>query len=466
MSSDRPDSHPLLTTALEKLLYLESRLEAAEAARADVQREGERHRQQAVQARRALADWQRRATQAEVNAEGAEREVLLLRRELSQLREKLNERATDEEISSQLEGAERQLERYAKERESWLDRMIAVSRLRADERDDLDLGAFIAELRAELLALRRGEERKQLTVHDRPPKPDPAALLATVSDPDFDPDAMVDNSRLSRAEKTLARLCAADLGSDSAQVRRRAVERLTEARLSVLNPWILQQIRTENDPGVRVAMVQLFSATGGEGMGPALAKALDDADPRVRAQAVEGLARRPAEDLRAALKDPSPAVRRRAIARLPRESSSLDHLADALQDPDLSVRHIAALSLSSRPGPEAEALLQAAARFEDPVTSSLAREALARRGLALHGQGTEQETEQNTLPDDGSPAETVIDALLLERMMDEIRTTLRGRTPEELAERLSAEIEDVERTADHLIALEQLVWRGKKLYLP
>lgn len=475
------DPTALLTTALEKLLYLESRLESAEASREEASRHGDRQRQAATQARRSLAEWQRRATDAEVAAEGAEREVVLLRRALGETRSALAVAPTEAQLAQRLEEAEERLRRFERERETWLDRMVSLSRLRGGAADELDLGSFIAELRAELMALRRGEERVRATVSDRPVPPDAAALLAAAPAADVDPATLLANTRLGRPEKTLARLCAADLSSDSSQVRRRAAERLAEAGLAVLNPLVQVRLRTEADPHVRVAMLRLLAQGASEGARLSLSQALADPDPRVRAEAVEALARRDGHGLFAALTDPAPSVRRRALARLPRTGAAIDPLADALHDEDASVRHVAALALGSRPGPEAEAVLLAAAHFADPLIRSLSRASLARRGVAVGeapvAPAPEPPRAAAPVPEEPwptgpftdlleAPGPAIADEGLTERVLEEIRTNLRGRTPGELVARLGAPEEGVNACLDRLLATGQLVWRGRKLYLP
>jgi hypothetical protein len=216
-----------------------------------------------------------------------------------------------------------------------------------------------------------------------------------------------------------------------------------------------------------------------------LGQALADSDPRVRAEAVEGLAKRDGAQLLAALHDPSPAVRRRALARLPRADAMLDPLADALRDEDASVRRVAALSLATRPGAEAEAVLQAAAHFDDPVIRPLARDALAARGVALLPAPIAAPEPAPIIAPEPAPAPPPVveaappvveaypettaqegDSELESLVLEEIRTSLRGRTTEELAGRLQLDAELVAGSIDGLLAAGRLVWRGRKLYLP
>lgn len=502
-----PDPQSLLTQALEKLLYLESRLDSAEAAREEAERDRERLRASAQQARHTLADWQRRATDAEVAAEGAEREVSLLRGALGEARQALHVSPTEQDLSRRLREAEERLARYERERETWLDRMVALGRLRSDG-EELDLGSFIAELRAELLSLRRGagsdaSPRQRATVSAPPAAPDAAAIIAQSPEPKVDAEDLVRSARLPRPERTLALLCSRDLDSDSAAVRRRAAERLAEAAIAALNPLVMVRLRSEPDARVRVALVKLLDLTGGDGAALVLSHSLRDEDARVRAAALEGLGRRPGADLSSVLADPDPSVRRRALALLPRTTDAIDALADALSDEDAGVRRVAAIVLASRGGAEATALLHAAAHFADDAVAQVAREALSRRGIDWTEPPAEmlrppaepaeepedvEETEEFEAPEpppieadaapvmpepvatpepDPEPETAAVEANPLdERVLDEIRTSLRGRTLDELAWRLGEDELELSDAIDRLIAQGQLVWRGRKLYLP
>ncbi len=455
-----PDPEALLTTALEKLLYLETRLESAEAAREEASRESARHQRAAAEARRALAEWQRRARDAQVQAESAERAAAAWRATVEA--RPLPATQTEAELQEKLAAANGRIERYDREREAWLDRMVSLSRLHDEDDDGLDLGSFIAELRSELMALKRGETHLPATFADRPPAPDAASLVAQAPTPEVDAVELLERARLSRPERTLARLCARDLESDSATVRQRAAERLAEANVSALNPVAQAKLALEPEAHVRVALLDLLARTGGASASLALDRALADPDPRVRAHAVEALARRGDEGVSVALADPSAAVRRRALARLTRDGRSLDALADALGDDDPSVRRVAALALAARPGSETEAVLQQAAQSADGETRALARQALTRRGQKVRpaSSGGESELAAN---DRSSPAP---DAALDARVVDEIRAALRGRTPDELRDRLGAPVERVSAAVERLVSAGTLVWRGRKLYQP
>lgn len=450
------DAATLLSTALEKLLYLESRLEASEAARDESARQVDRLREASAEVRRTLREWQRRATQAEVVAEGAEREVNLLRGALEKARTERPSPPPESELARALDETSARLERLERERETWLDRMVALGRLRTEASDDLDLGSFIAELRAELMALRRGEtDRKQATMVDRPPPPDARALLDAIADERPDPEALVRNARLPRPERTLAILCARDLESDAASVRRRSIERLTEAGIGALNPFATERLRTEPDALVRAATVALLDRTG-RALDPlVIESALSDADVRVRVAAVEALARRHLLDWHRALGDEAPAVRRRVLALMPRTAESFDLIEEALRDDDASVRRVAFLTLSTRTGPEAVVLMQTLAQGEGEHAAA-ARLHLTERGLPLDSPFVEEA--KTELRDEAPLSE--LDA----QIMDEVRAALRGRTLEDLLELLDAPSDVIDASCARLVAQGLAVWRGPKLY--
>lgn len=452
MSAAAADSDPLLSTALEKLLYLESRLEWLEAARDQAEKEGARHQERAERARRAMAEWQRRAAEAEVSAENAQSQVAGLRAAIARSQEQERPAEREQELVERLEEAQRRIERFARERETWLDRMVALDRLRrGDEDDRLDLGAFIAELRAELMSVRRGTEDRRLPERTQRPRPDE---LLEQAPPTPDVEQLLAQSRLSRPERTLAGLCARELESPSPTLRRRALERLLEAGIGTLNPLVASKLGTESDPGVRTTAMRLVDRTGGAGARLVLERGLTDDDPRVRTAALEGLSRRPDFDPTPALSDRSPAVRRRALALLRNEGASIDHLAAALRDDDPTVRRVAILALCGHSGREVEAILQVAAKASDESVRKIAREALARRGIA--------ETEAApALP----PAEEhAFDHD--EAMLDEVRISLRGCSLEDLSQRLGLDEEALAAAVERLVNARALVWRGRRLYLP
>src|SRR5262249_54478540 len=159
----------------------ESRLEAAEAAREDATRDNDRHRQVGGQGRRQLAGWEQRARSAEGEAGGGGREEARPPSARGGARGAMAREPHRPQPARRLKEAEERIARDQVEREAWLGRMVSLSRLRETGADDeLDLGSFIAELRLELMALRRGEDRKRMTVSERSAAPDAAQLVADV----------------------------------------------------------------------------------------------------------------------------------------------------------------------------------------------------------------------------------------------------------------------------------------------
>jgi hypothetical protein len=443
------DPQPLLQGALEKLLFLESRLEAAEAARDDALALVDRQREAVRLSRERLSEWHRRAVESEAAAAGAERDAAALRRELVRLREVSEAQPEEGSLAARLAEAESRAARWSRERESWLDRMIALERLRHQEGDgdELDLGAFIAELRGELLALRRGEERRPLTVSERPPPPDAAALVGDIPAPPATVEGLLQGLRLPRPQRTLLTACGCELDSELPSVRLRAVERLSEAGATLLAPLVLSRIDAEPDARVRAAMVRhvgLASPAAGRAV---LVRLLRDPDLRVRAVAVDALAAIAPEELTAPLDDEAPAVRRRALERLPRTPEAVDRLADALHDQDRSVRRVALLALSGRTGPVVRALLEAVAESADEELRPIARAALG------HEAGS-------------SPQPPVSLEPLAGPVEEALRAALRGRSPGELAETLSTSSGEMEALLERLLRAGRVVRRGPRFYLP
>jgi len=476
-----PDAPTLLGEALEKLLYLESRLEAAEAARDDAVRDRDRQRATATQARRATVDWQRRATAAEAAAEGAEREVALLRGAVQELQKVRETPPETDALRHRLQDAEERLSRFDREREAWIDRMVAAERLRSGGDDDeLDLGSFIAEMRAELMALRRGEPPpSSVPGAGGPPPLDVRALLDEASSPPPDPAALLEGAGLSRPERTLALLCARDLESPSAAVRRRALERLAQAGVRALDPLVAARLADEPDPAVRCAAVSLLGSGAGDGAALVLGRSLGDEDTRVRAAAVKALAGRATYDLRNAFTDEAPAVRRLAVALLPRDASALERIADAMGDDDASVRRVAALALAGRTGAEADAMLRVAAGSSDREVAAIAEAAVRRRGMVPDPVQAPAEPPKVGADEARPAAEAAADAdrsraqapvapeeTLAVAIVEQVRSALRGRSIEELSADLKADPADVAAAVFGLAGDGRLVWRGSRLYPP
>jgi hypothetical protein len=443
------DPQPLLQAALEKLLFLESRLEAAEAARDDALALVDRQREAVRLSRERLGDWHRRAVEAEASAAGAERDAEALRREIVRLREASEALPEEGSLAARLAGAEDRAARWSRERESWLDRMIALERLRHREGDgdELDLGAFIAELRGELLALRRGEERRPLTVSERPPLPDAASLVADLPTAPDTVEGLLEGLQLPRPQRTLLTASGADLESPLPSVRLRAVERLTESGLTLLAPLVVQRMSSEPDPRVRAAMVRHVARASSSAARSSVVRMLSDGDVRVRAAAVDALADIAPGEVEGSLADDSPAVRRRALERLPRNAAAIDRLSDAIHDPDRSVRRVALLMLSGLEGPAARALLEAAAESGDDELRSFARTTLGRGG----GEGAVR-----------GPFE---DESFAGAVEEELRSALRGRSSDELVDRLGASALTLSGLLERLVAQGRIVRRGPRFHI-
>lgn len=373
----------LLKKAVEKLLYIESRLDAAEAGRDAALREVRRLSGALEQLRRQVGDWQRRAVSAESAAESAERELARWRTREAASTEPAP--SPDPELLSQIEDLSRSLERYEREREVWLDRMVALGQIQKGEggegEDDvLDLSSFIAELRAEMLAMREGRPLDTGPLSSRPRL---EQLVEQSPEPEPDAAQLVEQASLTRGERTLALLCAEDLNSPSSTVRRRAAERLAQAAVGVLNPLVLSRLAQESSAEVRRAFVQLLDKTGGPNLAMALGALLRDPEDSVRVVVMDALGRRGMLSVAVAreLGEASAGLRRRALLNLSSsDPEAIDLLGDSLADDDASVRRTAALLLAGLPGNEAKAVLEVAAASRDPEIAKLAKSWLLKRG--------------------------------------------------------------------------------------
>jgi hypothetical protein len=293
-----------------------------------------------------------------------------------------------------------------------------------------------------------------------------------------DPEEIIRNARLPRTDRTLATLCARDLRSDSPAVRRRAAERLAEGRLHELAPIAASLLVDEPDVGVRVALTKLVGLSPSDVATLALQRALADADPRVRATALDALAKRPDADISPALRDVSPAVRRRALTLMQGGRDGIDPLSDALRDEDASVRHVAAIKLAARPGVEATAILQVAAQSADVEVRDVARRVLDKRPAPAvvvddvpepplpppAAEVAPPEAPPAPEPEAAPPAMTPSAPALDLEIFADLRAALRGRTIEDLAEIFGQTVADVTAAADRLLATGRIVRRGKKLY--
>ena len=149
---------------------------------------------------------------------------------------------------------------------------------------------------------------------------------------------------------------------------------------------VAEILSSDPDPRVRVTALRLLEGCGGDGLKALLARAVEDADCEVRAEAVSLLAartagERPDRDWFACRlsSDPEPSVRRAAVYALGAnldDRGALECLCRcAAADSDARVRSAALECLSRSDAPEATACLEERSAAEpDPVARMVARE--------------------------------------------------------------------------------------------
>jgi HEAT repeat protein len=395
--------HPedLLRGALEKIVYFECRL---------AQLEGE------LKAARDVAAREKMALSA-----AREREVAAS--------------AAFVEARSALEGERTQAGELADrvrlleaERERFLAGLIDQARIAGapgrgglaadDAAESADLAGFIAELRAEIEALRpwkAAAERVGLRV-DAPDATGPGARAdAGGAPPPAVPDLAArfedagrigvtrsDASRLerslpSRAERSLYEASMDDLASADARDRRRAADALRAMGSRAAAPLVAAAVGRERDPEVKAALLSALGALGEPSAADIAARELGDARPAVRAAALDAMAALAGPEaeprLIAALADPSAVVRRRSVLLLGfgRGATVDEALASALADRDPGVARAAALALAGRPNAAAQGVLARALDHRQEGVRRAAAEAVARWSGETVGAGSSGE---------------------------------------------------------------------------
>ncbi len=475
---DSPDS--LLRSALEKVVYFECRLE-------QLQRDLDRSEAEASKLREDLA----RSTTRELEHKQkvAAVECTLARSE----RERDEEKARASALHA--------------ERRRWLDKMIEAQRIHGSGQptDGIDLAGFIAELRAEVLAV-KGEPAA------RPPKPpstprDAAQTLAKEGRLDV---AATDLAKVQagvhfamRSEETLYAFSLKELTSGDAPSRARAAARLRSLEARAAVPALATALGAERDPSVKAAILESLAAAGDASVVPLITPHLKANEIDVRLAALEAAARLgDGAAVERALSDISPAVRRRAAVLAAARSDAVELLRRAAVDEDASVRRVAALTLAACSGDEARAILMRALDDSDPTVRRAAAKGLSRlvgedlvpvadldraRRLrevrkAVDGRrrppavlpapqppppievAPRPDSEPRSPP--GPAAAASVEPQVSARIKEEIRAALRGKTAAELTEPLGLPVESVVATASAMEKSGQLLRRGQRYFLP
>lgn len=413
MSDERPEA--LLKSALEKIVYFEARS-------GQLVNDLEQARQDALRLRAELAA----AAQREIDLRGlvAELEVRAQR------------------LHSEREESGRAVEALRHERADLIGKILEASRIsRAGEEpslDELDLAAFIADLRAEVIAHRQAAPRDgagagegvvaQAAAVARTAGAAPSALAASpaelqaftvrrdagggrssasvsavaeglraegrldVSAADLASLAAPPRQRErgARIEETLFEASIRELAAHDAPTRLRAAERLLTLGQVAAVPALATALHGEQEPTVAVALLaalaELARGTGpGDGaLSRQVQAQLVAASPDVRIAALRALLALDATEagphLAAALEDPDRAVRRRAslLVLALRGEAALQLGARAIEDDDARVRALAALVLGASGEARARTPLTAALRDGDAAVRRAASQALGR----------------------------------------------------------------------------------------
>lgn len=413
---DRPDS--LLKSALEKIVFFECRIDQLTAELA-----------------RATDDIARLKGDL---AQAAQRE-LALKRELA------DESAKATLMARERDEALRRADLFLAERERFLGRLIESEQIRqaGGEDDGVDLAAFIAELRGEVMRLTAElDARQAAAAPDAPLSPArcPSSALGVPALPamgsachegalpssaaaraaqggtpaldDLTPafrstsevaEALASNGRIgigapeidalrtaatfqTRSEETLFALALKELSSPDAPTRLRAAQRLRSMNPRAALPALASALHAEGDPAVCKALIEAVADAGSLTALPLLSAHLTSANLDLRLCALEAAFRLGAQDcLARAIEDDAPLVRRRAVVLASGSADQVDILERAIRDPDASVRRVAALGLgaTSSAGALSAALLMALDDRDAGVRRAAARGLATRLGPAV-----------------------------------------------------------------------------------
>jgi HEAT repeat protein len=391
------DPEGLLRSALEKIVFFECRVSQLESELAAAITVAERARGDAAGARR--------------------REV-----ELEQAL--AGERGQRSDLERRISEADARVRLLEAERERLMGGLVDRARIAGapdasgapEEEGQADLAGFIAELRAEIEALRAFKASAIAAGLGIPAAPCPqpaqdarraADRAATVAELGgrFETAGRVgisagDTARMkelfaTRADRALYERSMADLDVPEAGRRLRAVHALEALGSRAAAPLLAAALGRERDADVKAALLGALARLKEPIAADLAERELADPRPAVRVAALEALAAvggfRGAERLAAALADESATVRRRATLLLgfsPGERAE-DALARALSDPDRGVARAAAAALSGRATPRAQAALARGLEHPEASVRQAAATALGRiAGETVDADGT------------------------------------------------------------------------------
>jgi hypothetical protein len=385
------DPEGILRSALEKIVFFECRVSQLESELSAARTTAERARADAVEARRretelaqALAAERGARGDAEARTDDLGERVRLLEGERERLLGGLVDRA-------RVGGA------------------AGAGGAPGPDVDGADLAGFIAELRAEIVALRawkaeaeaagiRGGGSIPAARGERAAESMPA-LLARFRDEGRVGLSGRDSDRLkdlltTRADRVLYERSMDDLAARDPRVRARAVRALEALGVRAAAPLLAAALGREDDEGVKAAILGALGRFQEPFAAELCTRALGDARPAVRVAALEALARVAQGEaeprVAQALSDPSPLVRRRAALLLGFTGGDRAEaaLSVALGDPDRGVARAAAAALSGRPTARAQGALARALEHPQESVRRAAAASLSRvAGEAVSAEG-------------------------------------------------------------------------------
>jgi hypothetical protein len=380
------------------------------------------------------------------------------------------------------------------QRDRLFSRLIAAERTQASlagESAGADLASFIAELRAEMGRLelardaaekQRGELLEQLRERERSraTTDSPQAWAEQLSAqgllpypgtplPGLEQDLIFGSA----AERALLKGVLRDLSGEDELLREAAAERLASLPVALGAPVFAAALSRESSPAVLAKLIRGAGLTRVASLGPLLSSLGDHADPRVRAAILFAEVRlTKGAPSPIWLKDADPRVRRRAaLAVVLQAPSDAEAILTALgEDSNPGVRQTVAAGAAALPIPPATLLLRLAQDSEVRVRRVALRALSAPQSLAdlpaaerrkalreiLRAQAANEAPPDADptvgdpvvvdLPDQGPPAASTAETSLdLDAVDRELRSSLRGRTPEQLARLVGGDIETLNR---------------------
>jgi hypothetical protein len=283
------------------------------------------------------------------------------------------------------------------ERERFLDRLIEAERVRRagepEAPEGIDLAAFIAELRSEIIALRAQATSQPRAPASLPAEAPRAERFDSAEDAAraFAADGRIgiserDRCELqaaahfpTRSEETLFALSLRELSSPDHLARLRAAQRLEALGPKPALPGAAAALHAERDADVRCALLKVLSAAGDASALPLVSPHFEAPEAEVRLAALEcAFALSDRACVLRALDDASPRVRRRAAVLAAGDPDSRAALERAARDADPSVRRVATLGMAAALGPSAERALFAALDDEDVSVRRAAAKGLSR----------------------------------------------------------------------------------------